>query len=80
MTDSKTIDDGGFAFPLAVTSETTDTHGMSLRDYFAAKAMNGQLSGFWTSDTPHGWSFQEIAREAYAVADAMIAARKGGAS
>ena len=49
--------------------------GMSLRDYFAAKAMQAQLTAFWAMETHHGWTHDEIAREAYAMANAMLAAR-----
>lgn len=52
--------------------ELTDP-GMSLRDYFAAKAMQGLLAQSlgcaMASDPIHG------ARYAYAMADAMLAAR-----
>ena len=44
--------------------------GMSLRDYFAAKAMQGILANPVTF-TGH----EEIANNAYAMADAMIKAR-----
>ena len=46
--------------------------GMTLRDYFAAKSMEGMSSGgIWpnTADAP------EIAKRAYAIADAMLAER-----
>jgi len=45
---------------------------ISLRDYFAAKAMQGWLSSFGPGDAvkPEG-----VANLAYRVADAMIAAR-----
>jgi hypothetical protein len=52
-----------------------DRPGMALRDYFAARAMQAQLTAFWAMETHHGWSHDEIAREAYAMADAMIVAR-----
>ena len=46
---------------------------MSLRDYFAAKAMQGILSA---PDLKPGIENEEIADVAYAIADAMIKARK----
>ena len=79
------IDDGGPAFPRVVTElvndvdlnenfpETYSVGGMSLRDYFAAKAMQGHLA--------HGAEYatwQAFAEDAYAMADAMLAARKAG--
>lgn len=79
MADSKKIEDGGLAFPLSVTEDSFDYLGMSLRDWFAGRAMQAQLTGFWHSEQHHGWSDTEIAAEAYRIADAMIAARKAGA-
>ena len=68
-------DDGGAAFPgpnwtVNGDGETeADQHGMTLRDYFAAKAMQGLLtSGDYT------WS--HAADDAYSMADAMLAARE----
>jgi len=56
------------AFP---NSNRTDETGMSLRDYFAAKAMQGLLA----SDV--NASLKVFANQAYAVADAMMEARDG---
>ncbi|CAB3928726.1 helix-turn-helix domain-containing protein [Achromobacter deleyi] len=56
----------------AVANEAT---GKTLRDDFAGKAMQAQLTAFWAMETHHGWSHDEIAREAYAMADAMLTAR-----
>ena len=85
------IQDGGPAFPVAdydhqifqpaTTTETMrDLSGMSLRDYFAAKALQAVI--------PHGcYDYEEgetptahtraafAARDAYRFADAMLAAR-----
>lgn len=83
MTDGKKIEDGGPAFPLNEKHDDGSHYlshpGLSLRDWFAGRAMQGQLSGFWQNEEPHGWSDEEIAAEAYRIADAMIAARKAGA-
>jgi hypothetical protein len=49
---------------------------LSDRDQFAMCAMSGQLSGMWAGETPHGWSHDDIASEAYAMADAMMKARE----
>lgn len=53
MSESKTIDDGGFAFPQPETMqgnpigcEVANAGGMSLRDYFAAKAIPGLVEGY----------------------------------
>lgn len=57
------MNNGGPAFPTG-----TAYQGMSLRDYFAAKAMQGLM------DAP--MSNAEIADEAYQMADLMIKARE----
>jgi len=68
----KEINDGGAAFPLQMGSETTfRTNGMSLRDYIATKALNGICS----SGPDSSWSNLALAKEAYSIADAMLAAR-----
>lgn len=62
--------DGGLAFPISREAEGWYEPGMTLRDYFAAQA----LAGLYTQErtiTEHKWA----AREAYAAADAMLAAR-----
>jgi hypothetical protein len=61
-----TKDNGGPAFPVAFT--TTPLQGMTLRDYFAAKAMAGFLAS--DADAP---SYDTLAAFAYQCADAMIA-------
>ena len=50
------------------------TGGMTLRDYFAAKAMQGILAATLTPNTV--WSQDEAAETAYNVADAMLKARQ----
>lgn len=68
-------DDGG--------DPTTIIHdGMTLRDYFAAKAMQGLMSGRWKTDM-HGIPYDayradadEWAKSAYYFADAMLKARE----
>lgn len=72
------IDDGGPAFPHTYANgEYVNDGGMSLRDYFAAKAMSGQLA----YEGMEGCSSEHIAGMAYELADAMLSARKseGGA-
>ncbi|UWX68851.1 hypothetical protein [Burkholderia gladioli] len=60
--------DGAPAFPCMHEGSTrSDAPGMTLRDYFAAKAMNAQC-GLNLSAT-------EIAERAYKIADAMLKAR-----
>ncbi len=53
------------AFP---NPHRTDMTGMTLRDYFAAKAMQGILF--------EGLDESETAKNAYAMADAMLKARE----
>ena len=65
-----TKDTGGPAFP--THPEGALIHdGMTLRDYFAAKAMQGDLIG-----GVHHDNFDITAKRAYALADAMLKARK----
>lgn len=52
-------------------SEDCGGAGMTLRDYFAAKAMQGELSKDGGYETP-----SKIAKYAYEIADAMLEARK----
>ncbi len=66
------LGDGDPAFPQK-DPLTSDCHGMSLRDYFAAKAMNGLLAQ--SMGTALGSDPQIAAEYAYAAADAMLKAR-----
>ena len=65
---------GGHAFPASHFDLADNEHGMTLRDYFAAKAMGNMISGTW----PDGNDRPEIAKRAYAMADAMLAERAKG--
>ncbi len=47
--------------------------GMTLRDYFAAKAMNGLVGAWGAHDLQ---DYKEIASDAYFLADAMLKARE----
>ena len=77
---SKTINNGGPAFPLAHLTDTKDGpavlvhRGMTLRDYFAAKAMQGMCSS--DAHCVDGWAHSDIAAQAYQIADAMLRARE----
>ena len=64
---------GGTAFP--VVGGILVRHGMSLRDYFAAHALQGMLASYAGVQTrlPVADSF---AQEAYKHADAMLQARE----
>ena len=76
------IQDGGPAFPVAdydhmvfqpatVAETKRDLSGMSLRDYFAAKALQGMSANPYYDD----YGFDTISEMAYAQAEAMLAAR-----
>jgi hypothetical protein len=76
------IDDGGPAFPSAGYNDMHGDHhppvyGMSLRDWFAGQALAGMLSperrGGGGSESSN--SVRAISRDAYLLADAMLAAR-----
>lgn len=80
---SEATNDGGNAFPCdpfiasrpgteAVAKRMAE--GMSLRDYFAAKAMPAILAD------PRNLGYVEVAECCYTMADAMIRARDGGAA
>ena len=68
---------GGPAFPAQEQidypscSVTQHYPGMTLRDYFAAQALQGMCTGQWLDPG----DYPEVARRCYAKADAMIAAR-----
>ena len=80
-----TINNGGPVFPVFIAAggasvddvkqvvDAAGAVGLSVRDYFAAKAMQGFLAryGTWTDE-----DFSGEAAGAYRVADAMLAARK----
>jgi hypothetical protein len=66
------MDNGGRAFPLC-TPERIESLGMSLRDYFAAAAMQGMIS---SAHEDFDASSDACARQAYKYADAMLEARK----
>ena len=64
-------DTGGPAFPVPGLHENDDYDGMTLRDYFAAKAL--ESCGFTVK--PYNTT-AETAEKCYAMADAMLKARK----
>jgi len=63
---------GGPAFPHIDSGCGRFEEGMTLRDYFAAKAMQAELTG--RHITPDATPF--IAERAYQMADAMLKARQ----
>jgi hypothetical protein len=65
-------DTGGPAFPFWCDSNgMANFQGMTLRDYFAAKAMQGLMS----ARNPILTKIADIAEGAYEIADAMLAER-----
>ena len=62
---------GGPAFPAHHFDLAEGEHGMTLRDYFAAKAMQGMLSGKLINTKT-----AVIAQDCYAMADAMLKQRE----
>ena len=83
---SDEIKDGGPAFPrptkitggAILDQKTHCTEGVTLRDYFAAKAVSGLMTRVWNEDGK--LTGEEVigqwAASAYAVADAMLKARE----
>lgn len=64
--------DGGSAFPVAGSEHGYPVAGMSVRDYFAAKVLQGICAH---ADTWGLVNSPDIANTAYELADAMLAAR-----
>jgi hypothetical protein len=53
------------------------TEGLTMRDYFAAKAMQGLMARNWSSHKGTDEELIEVwAQSSYAVADAMLKARE----
>lgn len=77
------IDEGGPAFPDPIRAHSrTSPTGMSLRDYYAAKAMQAIFANWEAvcaisqeAGSDAGLNHR-VARRAYEIADAMIEARK----
>ena len=63
-------ENGGPAFP--ITRLGRDEDGMTLRDYFAARAMGGLNANPLTEN----WTSELVATVAYQQADAMLKARE----
>lgn len=90
------VNNGGPAFPCTQytngISPSGHSEGLSLRDYFAAKAMQGMLAV--PDDQRYGdradktlsveqwqtWAVTGVVEHAYRVADAMLKAREGSAT
>ena len=79
---SEKIETGGPAFPChaeIIPSRDGEYAGMTLRDYFAAKAMPACYAEYCTHANiqgfDEGWKMG-VALDAYALADAMLKARE----
>ena len=77
-----TTNTGGSAFPFAiavggdagiVTSDEMGVYGLTIRDYFAAKAIEGACDG--NGAPPYDSYCNYLAESAYKLADAMLKAR-----
>ena len=64
------IKDGGPAFPQQMGGIYYGPQGMTLRDYFAGKALQGMCA--WGAYEER----RDVASEAYELADAMLKARE----
>lgn len=86
MNDSKKIDDGGAAFPPSYEPDPSDPmkaiyRGITKRDWFAGQALNAiAATSSASSEEAIPDLIKKIAEVSYKIADAMIAARKGGAA
>ena len=74
-TKKTSLGDGGPAFPIPDSHHANGgvqygANGMTLRDYFAAKALAGMLA-----DTECSSSASNLAQASYLIADAMLAER-----
>ena len=90
MSDEIVVDDGGPAFPTRGEDfidgpqgrhpqsawGMQPKEGMTLRDYFAGKALQGMLAGYGGDSNA---TIDEYASDAYRYADAMLKARSHGA-
>jgi len=76
--DDRELKDGGPAFPLPTNASEDGRRGMSLRDYFAAKAM-AAMSRDFRNATGISDNIRNIAKLnaelSYLMADAMLKAR-----
>ena len=71
------IKDGGAAFPQSFAMSPRPDQGMSLRDYFAAKALPTIIECCKGDTRKDGETLTDyFARMSYDVADAMLAARE----
>ena len=68
-----------FPVPFKWTPDLKQYNGMTLRDYFAAKVMQGLLANGWCAEQREiapSMGEREVALDAYRLADAMMKARE----
>ena len=63
-----------FPFSYSIANRTHHDAGMDLRDYFAAKAMQGELAS-QSAESGYYEKLDVLADRAYQIADAMMEAR-----
>lgn len=68
----RTINDGGPAFPTPGLQDDESFNGMSLRQHYAGKALQGYLASM---DTSIVFDKDGLARDCFEMADAMLAAQ-----
>ena len=76
MSQAENSRNSGPAFPChpdIIPRRDHDFAGMTLRDYFAAKAMHGMAGSRRYCEA--GWDQADMASQAYEIADAMLKAR-----
>lgn len=70
------LNDGGPAFPSTISDDSLHVGGMTLRDYFAAKAMAAFMVASSDRSGIHPQCDERVAERAYELADAMLAERE----
>jgi hypothetical protein len=69
--------DGGSAFPRIMYLNVPQDNGMTLRDYFAAQIGRAVVPWDWDANTEGFPKYaKNFAKSCYALADAMLEARK----
>ena len=71
---TETPDDGGYAFPVIISSDTdigASETGMPMRDWFAGQALAGKC-GYGAEEVIQN---VDLAKEAYTIADLMLIER-----
>ena len=68
--------DRGPTFPASIVWDMARGDGLTLRDYFAAMAMEfARAEAIKSSDDGDDWAYADVAEAAYLMADAMLKER-----